>query len=71
MATLEQIRELVERVQAVEAREAEGLAREQALQNQVQQLTTQLSTQPATTSGSGPHAPGVGAIDTRALGKPE
>eukprot|EP00971_Amphidinium_carterae_P250061 4964041-Amphidinium_carterae.1 len=74
MATIEQIQELVGRIQAVEAREADGITRERALEAQVQNLTLQLTTQQTqqgTTSGGGPHTSGVGAIDTRALGKPE
>eukprot|EP00971_Amphidinium_carterae_P243482 4835156-Amphidinium_carterae.1 len=58
MATLEQIQELVGRIQAVEAREADGITRERALEAQVQNLTLQLTTQQApqgTTPGSGTH----------------
>eukprot|EP00971_Amphidinium_carterae_P110992 2198359-Amphidinium_carterae.1 len=58
-------------MQAVEAREADGLTRERALEAQVQQLTAQIVAQQGTAPGSGTHASGVGAIDTRALGKPE
>eukprot|EP00971_Amphidinium_carterae_P210183 4170067-Amphidinium_carterae.1 len=43
MVTLEQVQELVGRMQTVEAREADGLTREQSLQVQVQQLTAQLA----------------------------
>eukprot|EP00971_Amphidinium_carterae_P050483 994170-Amphidinium_carterae.1 len=55
MATLEQVQELVTRIQAMEAREAEGLAREQALHGTVQNLTTQLATAQQQTA-----APGTG-----------
>eukprot|EP00971_Amphidinium_carterae_P139673 2767174-Amphidinium_carterae.1 len=48
MATIEQIQELVTRIQAMEAREADGVARERALEGQVQNLTAQLTNvQPA------------------------
>eukprot|EP00971_Amphidinium_carterae_P306912 6099358-Amphidinium_carterae.1 len=74
MATLEQVQELVGRIQAMEAREQNGLAREQMLQQTVQSLTTQLAptTQQATSAapGSGSTFP-AGTVDTRALGKPE
>eukprot|EP00971_Amphidinium_carterae_P057306 1133041-Amphidinium_carterae.1 len=74
MATIEQVQELVNRIQAMEAREQEGLAREQMLQNTVQTLTTQLTTTTQQTQSAGPGG-GVltssGTVDTRALGKPE
>eukprot|EP00971_Amphidinium_carterae_P333194 6467785-Amphidinium_carterae.1 len=41
---MEQVQELVTRIQAMEAREAEGIAREQALQGQIQNITAQLTT---------------------------
>eukprot|EP00971_Amphidinium_carterae_P289178 5741987-Amphidinium_carterae.1 len=43
MATLEQIQDLVSRMQAMEAREADIVAREAALQGQVQNLNAQLT----------------------------
>eukprot|EP00971_Amphidinium_carterae_P308874 6137682-Amphidinium_carterae.1 len=43
MATPEQLHELVGRIQAMEAREAEGRTREQTLLVQVQNMTTQLA----------------------------
>eukprot|EP00971_Amphidinium_carterae_P152360 3019321-Amphidinium_carterae.1 len=46
MATPEQVQELEWRIQAMEAREAEGRAREQMLHTTVQNLTTQLATLP-------------------------
>eukprot|EP00971_Amphidinium_carterae_P163417 3240329-Amphidinium_carterae.1 len=57
----------------MEAREQEKVSREQALQGQVQSLTSQLLTPQlgGVASGSGTSAPGVGAVDTRCLGKPE
>eukprot|EP00971_Amphidinium_carterae_P185296 3679404-Amphidinium_carterae.1 len=58
----------------MKARELEGDRREQTLQGQVQNLTTQLTiAQQAggATSGGGTSATGVGAVDTRSLGKPE
>eukprot|EP00971_Amphidinium_carterae_P313387 6228017-Amphidinium_carterae.1 len=61
-------------MQAVEAREADGLTREQALQGQVQQLTAQLAGAQqvgGTAPGGGTSATGAGTVDTRALGKPE
>eukprot|EP00971_Amphidinium_carterae_P155920 3091171-Amphidinium_carterae.1 len=67
MATIEQIQELVTRIQTMEARE-------QALQGQVQNLTTQLATaQQQTTTTAGPvgGTSASGTVDTRALGKPE
>eukprot|EP00971_Amphidinium_carterae_P057872 1144591-Amphidinium_carterae.1 len=48
--------------------------REQALVGQVQSLTSQLTTAQqagSATLAGGTQAPGVGALDTRALGKPE
>eukprot|EP00971_Amphidinium_carterae_P038058 748288-Amphidinium_carterae.1 len=75
MVAIEQVQELVIRIQAMEAREAEGNAREQTLQVTVQNLTTQLTTtqQQAGGTGSvgGTLATGTGTVDTRALGKPE
>eukprot|EP00971_Amphidinium_carterae_P045187 889061-Amphidinium_carterae.1 len=74
MATPEQVQELVERIQAMEAREAEGRAREQTLHATVKSLTTQLATtqhQAATTAMAGGSQQQVGTVDTRALGKPE
>eukprot|EP00971_Amphidinium_carterae_P020250 399122-Amphidinium_carterae.1 len=62
MATPEQLQELVGRIQAMEAREAEGCAREQTLHSTVQDPTTQLATT---------HQQLAGTVDTRALGKPE
>eukprot|EP00971_Amphidinium_carterae_P016987 335259-Amphidinium_carterae.1 len=53
----------------MEAREAEGLAREQALHGTVQSLTTQLATARAPVPVGGTLA--TGTVDTRALGKPE
>eukprot|EP00971_Amphidinium_carterae_P149915 2971970-Amphidinium_carterae.1 len=57
----------------MEAREQESVSREQALHGQLQSLTSQLTTsqQGGATLGSGTSAPGVGAVDTRSLGKPE
>eukprot|EP00971_Amphidinium_carterae_P271724 5391805-Amphidinium_carterae.1 len=58
----------------MEAREQDGLAREQMLQNTVQSLTTQLAT---TTQQATSAAPvqgstfSAGTVDTRALGKHE
>eukprot|EP00971_Amphidinium_carterae_P321268 6385340-Amphidinium_carterae.1 len=67
MATMEQIQELVTRIQAMVVRKQESASREQALQGQVQNLTTQLLTTQVggAASGSGTY------IDTRSLGKPE
>eukprot|EP00971_Amphidinium_carterae_P079333 1569566-Amphidinium_carterae.1 len=82
MATPEQLQELVGRIQAMEAGEAEGRAREQTLHASLQSLTTQLATaqqqaqqqqqQAATAAAStaGVQQP-AGTVDTRALGKPE
>eukprot|EP00971_Amphidinium_carterae_P062203 1231150-Amphidinium_carterae.1 len=64
MATPEQVQELVARIQAMESRK-------QALVGQVQTLTSQLTTAQQTTLAGGTQAPGVGALDTKALGKPE
>eukprot|EP00971_Amphidinium_carterae_P249793 4957778-Amphidinium_carterae.1 len=57
----------------MEAREADGLAREQVLQSTVQNLTTQLSTTQQQTTSAAPAAStfALGTVDTRALGKPE
>eukprot|EP00971_Amphidinium_carterae_P088567 1752593-Amphidinium_carterae.1 len=73
MATPEQVQELVARIQAMEAREADGLAREQVLQSTVQNLTTQLATtqQQATNTAPVVSTFSAGTVDTRALGKPE
>eukprot|EP00971_Amphidinium_carterae_P100859 1995579-Amphidinium_carterae.1 len=74
MATIEQIQELVTRIRAMEAREADSVAREAALQREVQNLNVQLtSAQQAggAASGGGTSATGAGTVDTRALGKPE
>eukprot|EP00971_Amphidinium_carterae_P054641 1076444-Amphidinium_carterae.1 len=74
MATPEQIQELVTHIPAMEARELEGDRREQVLQGQVQNLTTQLTIAQqagAAAPGGGTSASGVGAVDTRSLGKPE
>eukprot|EP00971_Amphidinium_carterae_P124359 2463476-Amphidinium_carterae.1 len=73
MATKEQIQELVTRIQAMEVRKQENVSREQVLQGQVQNLTTQLLAPQAggVAPGSGTSASGVGAVDTRSLGKPE
>eukprot|EP00971_Amphidinium_carterae_P127148 2519296-Amphidinium_carterae.1 len=71
---MEQIQELVTRMQAMEAREADGIAREAALQTQVQNLTAQLMTTQQTggaASVGGTSATGAGTVDTRTLGKPE
>eukprot|EP00971_Amphidinium_carterae_P112495 2227620-Amphidinium_carterae.1 len=74
MATLEQIQELVTRIQAMEAGEADSVAREAALQGQVQNLNAQL-TSAQQVGGAAPvggtSATGAGTVDTRALGKPE
>eukprot|EP00971_Amphidinium_carterae_P063857 1264025-Amphidinium_carterae.1 len=74
MATIEQIQELVTRIQAMEARELESDRKEQALRGQVRNLTNQLATaqqQTATTAGPVGGTSASGTIDTRALGKPE
>eukprot|EP00971_Amphidinium_carterae_P282748 5613330-Amphidinium_carterae.1 len=73
MATPEQVQELVARTQAMEAREADGLAREQVPQSTVQSLTTQLTTTQQQTAIAAPAAStfATGTVDTRALGKPE
>eukprot|EP00971_Amphidinium_carterae_P297177 5903734-Amphidinium_carterae.1 len=74
MATMEQIQELVTRIQAREVREQEIVSRGQALQGQVQHLTTQLTTaQQQATNVSGPvgGTSATGTVDTRALGKPD
>eukprot|EP00971_Amphidinium_carterae_P018471 364431-Amphidinium_carterae.1 len=58
----------------MEARELESGRREQTLQGQVQNLTTQLTVSQQAgdaTPGGGTSASGVGAVDTRLLGKPE
>eukprot|EP00971_Amphidinium_carterae_P249742 4957019-Amphidinium_carterae.1 len=58
----------------MEARKQDGLAKEQVLQNTVQNLTTQLTTttQQATNTGpSGGVLTSSGTVDTRVLGKPE
>eukprot|EP00971_Amphidinium_carterae_P302404 6008948-Amphidinium_carterae.1 len=59
----------------MEAREADGIAREQALQNTVQNLTAQLTTAQQQAGGAasvgGTLATGAGTVDTRTLGKPE
>eukprot|EP00971_Amphidinium_carterae_P105036 2079736-Amphidinium_carterae.1 len=71
---MEQIQELVTRIQAMEARKQDSVSREQALQGQVQSLMTQLTIaqQPrGATSVGGTSAAGVGTVDTRSLGKPE
>eukprot|EP00971_Amphidinium_carterae_P149131 2956936-Amphidinium_carterae.1 len=63
MATMEQIQELVTRIQAMEVRAQEGVAREQTLRGEVQNLTTQLiTTQQAGNAApaGGTQAPGVG-----------
>eukprot|EP00971_Amphidinium_carterae_P037331 733982-Amphidinium_carterae.1 len=73
MVTMEQVQELVTRIQAMEAREQENVSREQALQGQVQHLTAQLTTaQQQTANVSGPVG-GTSATGTvaSALGKPE
>eukprot|EP00971_Amphidinium_carterae_P239502 4754924-Amphidinium_carterae.1 len=44
MATTEQIQELVTRIQAMEASEADSIARERAVEGQVQNVTAQLAT---------------------------
>eukprot|EP00971_Amphidinium_carterae_P130057 2576101-Amphidinium_carterae.1 len=64
MATPEQIQELVTRIQAMEAREQESGRREQALQGQVRNLTTQLAVSQqagGVAPGGGTSASGVGA----------
>eukprot|EP00971_Amphidinium_carterae_P266713 5290460-Amphidinium_carterae.1 len=58
----------------MEARELESGRREQVLQGQVQNLTTQLTVSQqagGATPGGGTSASRVGAVDTRSLGKPE
>eukprot|EP00971_Amphidinium_carterae_P172437 3418028-Amphidinium_carterae.1 len=58
----------------MEAREQDGLAREQMLQNTVQSLTTQLSTTTQQAASAAPGSGGTyptGTVDTRAHGKPE
>eukprot|EP00971_Amphidinium_carterae_P079004 1563205-Amphidinium_carterae.1 len=62
MATIEQIQELVTRIQAMEARDLESDRREQALQAQQQA---------ANVSGPVGGTLATGTVDTRALGKPE
>eukprot|EP00971_Amphidinium_carterae_P072368 1431537-Amphidinium_carterae.1 len=75
MATPEQLQELVGRIQAMEARETEGRAREQTLHTTVQNRTAQLGAaqqQQAATAAAftaGVQQP-AGTVDTRALGKP-
>eukprot|EP00971_Amphidinium_carterae_P170813 3385187-Amphidinium_carterae.1 len=75
MVTIEQVQELVTRIQAMEASEANGIAREQALQVTVQNLTAQLTTAQqqggGAASAGGTLATGAGTVDTRALGKPD
>eukprot|EP00971_Amphidinium_carterae_P170846 3385988-Amphidinium_carterae.1 len=73
MATPEQVQELVARIQAMEAREAEGRAREQVLHSTVQDLTNKLATQQQQVATPAPAARtyATGTVDTRALGKPE
>eukprot|EP00971_Amphidinium_carterae_P137434 2723607-Amphidinium_carterae.1 len=71
---MEQIQELVTRIQAMEAREQDSVSREQTLQGQVQHLTAQHTTaqqQTATVSGPVGGTSATGTVDTRALGKPE
>eukprot|EP00971_Amphidinium_carterae_P102205 2023295-Amphidinium_carterae.1 len=68
MATPEQVQDLVTRIQAMEAREVEGLAREQASHVTVQNLTTQLTPGRAPVPVGGTLASGT--VDTKALGKP-
>eukprot|EP00971_Amphidinium_carterae_P211834 4203764-Amphidinium_carterae.1 len=58
----------------MEAREADGLAREQMLQNTVQSLTTQIATTQQQATSAAPVVGSTfsaGTVDTRALGKPE
>eukprot|EP00971_Amphidinium_carterae_P097618 1931791-Amphidinium_carterae.1 len=58
----------------MEAREADSIARERALEGQVQNGTAQLATaQQQTANVSGPvgGTSATGTVDTRALGKPE
>eukprot|EP00971_Amphidinium_carterae_P027851 548921-Amphidinium_carterae.1 len=74
MATPEQVQELVARIQAMETREQTILTREQTLHGEVQTLTAQLTTAQqagSATLAGGTQAPGVGAVDTRSLGKPD
>eukprot|EP00971_Amphidinium_carterae_P254711 5056207-Amphidinium_carterae.1 len=74
MVTMEQVQELVTRIQVMESREADGIAREQALQGQMQNLTAQLATSQqagGAASVGGTLATAAGTVDTRALGKPE
>eukprot|EP00971_Amphidinium_carterae_P034833 685739-Amphidinium_carterae.1 len=73
MATPEQVQKLVGRIQAMEAREADGLAKEQVLQSTVQSLTTQLATTQQQTAVAAPAASTfvTGTVDTRSLGNPE
>eukprot|EP00971_Amphidinium_carterae_P300511 5970833-Amphidinium_carterae.1 len=73
MATPEQIQKLVARIQAMEARETEGRAREHVLHGTVQELTTRLA---ATQQQTATLVPGgstfaTGTVDTKALGKLE
>eukprot|EP00971_Amphidinium_carterae_P113485 2248462-Amphidinium_carterae.1 len=73
MATPEQVQKLVARIQAMEARETEGRAREQVLHSTVQNLTNRLATQQQQVETPAPGAStfATGTVDTRALGKPE
>eukprot|EP00971_Amphidinium_carterae_P102807 2034984-Amphidinium_carterae.1 len=66
MATMEQIQELVTRIQTMEVREQENVSREQALQGQVQQLTAI-----GYDTASWRDRVRAGTVDTRSLGKPE
>eukprot|EP00971_Amphidinium_carterae_P065912 1306183-Amphidinium_carterae.1 len=68
MATLEQVQEIVIRIQAMEARQAEGIDRERVLQGTVQNLTTQLAGRAPVPVGG---TLATDTVDTRALGKPE
>eukprot|EP00971_Amphidinium_carterae_P186023 3692685-Amphidinium_carterae.1 len=71
---MEQIQELVTRIQAMEVIQQENAAREQALHGQLQTLTSQLTTAQQAgnaTPARGTQTPGVGEVDTRSLGKPE
>eukprot|EP00971_Amphidinium_carterae_P012579 247496-Amphidinium_carterae.1 len=73
MATPEQVQKLVARIQAMEAREADGRAREQVLQSTVQNLTNEMARQQQQVATPAPAVStfATGTVDTRALGKPK
>eukprot|EP00971_Amphidinium_carterae_P206477 4097243-Amphidinium_carterae.1 len=73
MATPGQVQKLVARIQAMEAREEDGRAREQVLHGTVQDLTNRLATQQQQIATPAPAAStfATGTVDTWALGKPE